>query len=142
MIGYFDTSALVPLLIDEPTSAACRRFWDDSDSIVTSQLSYVEAASALAAAHRLRRISASTLAGAVERLDDLWSQLAVIEVDDLLVHRAAQLAQQCGLRGYDAVHCASAEQCADPALVSAAGDNQLLNAWSSVGVATFNTNAS
>lgn len=57
MIGYLDTSAFVPLLIDEPTSAACRRFWDDADEVVSSRPRYVETAAALAQARRLGRRS-------------------------------------------------------------------------------------
>ena len=53
MIGYLDTSAFIPLLIDEPTSEACRRFWDDADVIVSSRLLYVETAAALAQAGRM-----------------------------------------------------------------------------------------
>ena len=33
MIGYLDTSAFVPLLIDEPSTKACMRFWDDADDV-------------------------------------------------------------------------------------------------------------
>ncbi len=47
-----------------------------------------------------------------------------------------------GLRGYDPVHCASAEQAADDDLVAATGDRALLAAWSKLGVSTFDTNAS
>lgn len=42
MIGYFDTSALVLLLIAEPASAVCWRLGDDSDAVVTPRLSYAE----------------------------------------------------------------------------------------------------
>jgi hypothetical protein len=36
VIGYFDTSAFVPLLIAEPSSGLCRRLWDDADVVVTT----------------------------------------------------------------------------------------------------------
>jgi predicted nucleic acid-binding protein len=133
---------LVPLLVTEPTSPACRRFWDDADTIVSCRLSYVEAAAALAQAHRLGRLTLKEHADSLTRLDDLWEQINVVEVDDVLIRRAAELAALFGLRGYDAVHCASAEQLIDQDLVAAAGDGQLLDAWSSLGVATFDPNAS
>ena len=50
MIGYLDTSAFIPLLLKEPSSAACRRFWDDCDAVVSNRLLYVETAAALAQA--------------------------------------------------------------------------------------------
>lgn len=55
--------------------------------------------------------------------------------------RAAQVANRFGLRGYDAVHCASAVLVNDETLVAAAGDRQLLAAWHVLGVNTFDTNA-
>ncbi|MGH8828501.1 MAG: hypothetical protein ACRDVZ_13095, partial [Jiangellaceae bacterium] len=35
VIGYLDTSAFVPLLVAEPSSESCRRFWHDADAVVT-----------------------------------------------------------------------------------------------------------
>jgi hypothetical protein len=46
VIGYLDTSAFVPLLIAEPTTA-CRRFWDAAAAVVSSRLLHVETAAAL-----------------------------------------------------------------------------------------------
>jgi uncharacterized protein len=57
VIGYLDTSAVVPLIVKETSSGACRRFWDDADDLVTSRLTYVEAAAALAQAQRLGRLA-------------------------------------------------------------------------------------
>ncbi|HEY5856607.1 MAG TPA: type II toxin-antitoxin system VapC family toxin [Aldersonia sp.] len=66
----------------------------------------------------------------------------LIEIDDVLVRRAAVLAHRFGLRGHDSVHCASAERVADSSLVAAAGDGVLLEAWRQLGISTFDTNAS
>jgi predicted nucleic acid-binding protein len=97
----------------------------------------VEAAAALAQAERLGRLTPKDHAGSLTRLDDLWDQINVVEVDDVLIRQAAGLAARFGLRGYDAVHCASAEQLTDQDLVAATGDGQLLDAWNRLGVATF-----
>lgn len=139
MIGYLDTSALVPLLIAEPTSEASRRFWDDADVVVSSRLLYVEAAAALAQAHRLRRLTDNTHAQSRRRLDRICAELDIIEVDEQLVIRAAELAHRLALRGYDAVHCASAEQLDDDDVVAASGDRALLTAWRQLGIATYDT---
>ena len=140
MIGYLDTSAFVPLLIAEPSSPSCRRFWDDADTVVTSRLAYVEAAAALAQARRLDRITDRSHRGALRLLDRLWLQFDVIEVDQPGVARAAVLAEQLALRDYDAIHCAAAESVRDDDLVAAAGDQELLRAWSERGLTTYNTN--
>ncbi|MFI9401569.1 type II toxin-antitoxin system VapC family toxin [Nocardia sp. NPDC052316] len=141
MIGYLDTSAFVPLLVSESSSQSCRRFWDDADAVVSSRLLYVETAAALAQAHRMTRLNDEEHAACLRLLDQLWPQIEITEVDDALVLRAAELADQLALRGYDAVHCASAEQMEDTDTVAASGDSRLLAAWKSLGVATFDTNA-
>jgi uncharacterized protein len=142
VIGYLDTSAIVPLLIAEPGSAACRRFWDDADVVVTSRLTYVETAAALAQARRLKRISDRTHRASLRALEARWAELATVEIDDQLVRDAVALSRRHGLRGYDAVHCASARTLAGEDLVAAAGDRQLLHAWLAVGIDTYDTNQS
>ncbi|HEY0167473.1 MAG TPA: type II toxin-antitoxin system VapC family toxin [Jatrophihabitans sp.] len=139
MIGYLDTSALVPLLITEPSSASCRRFFDDADTVVSSRLAYVETAAALAQARRLDRITTATHQAALRSLEDLWAQFDIVEADEALIGDAAELAHRHDLRGHDAVHCASARQLDDADLVAAAGDRQLLHAWSALGLATYDT---
>jgi predicted nucleic acid-binding protein len=74
-------------------------------------------------------------------LDRLWDEFEIIDVDDPVIRRAAQLAHTCALRGYDAVHCASAEQLDDDDLVVAAGDRKLLDACLSLGMATADVNS-
>jgi hypothetical protein len=142
VIGYADTSAMVPLLVAEPSSAMCRRFWDDADTIVASRLIYVEAAAALAQAERMLRLSAAGHTEAVAILDVLWRQVHVLEIDEPLVRRAGMLARRLGLRGYDAVHCATAEAINDQDVVAATGDRRLLDAWCELGLDTFDTNQS
>jgi uncharacterized protein len=140
VIGYLDTSAFVPLMIAEPGSGSCRRFWDDADDVVTCRLTLVESAAALAQAARGGRMTPAKHAISLDELDRLWHEVDVIDVDDALSRRAAVLAGRFALRSYDAVHCAAAEQIADPDLVAATGDQELLAAWSGLGIATFDPN--
>lgn len=100
----------------------------------------MEGTAALAQARRMRRLSQGTHVRARRRLDQMWSEMDVVEVDEQLVTRAVELAHRLSLRGYDAVHCASAEQLDDEDVVAASGDQQLLNAWLEVGMATYDTN--
>lgn len=141
MIGYLDTSAFVPLLVREKSSESCRRLWDDSDVVVSSRLLYVETAAALAQARRMGRLTEGELDASLRLLDELWLDIDVIEVDRIVVERAAVLARRLELREYDAVHCASAEQLNEDDLVAAAGDHRLLDAWRTIGVATYDTNS-
>ena len=138
MIGYLDTSAFVPImLVAESTNAACLDFWLTADTVVSTRLLYVEAASALARGERAGRLVGSQHRHATELFDRLFVEIEVIEVDEQLVRTSADLAYRFGLCGYDAVHCAAAAQLDAPDLVAASGDRQLLAAWRALGVATF-----
>jgi predicted nucleic acid-binding protein len=139
VIAYFDTSALLPLIITEPASDRCRTVWDAADAVLCAELGYVEAAAALARARRSARMTDDEHAESVRRLDDLWEQLLSVPIDGHLVHEAARLAAEHALRAYDAVHCAAALRSADPSLVAVGGDRQLLAAWRASGHAVVDT---
>ncbi|WDZ90989.1 type II toxin-antitoxin system VapC family toxin [Nocardiopsis sp. HUAS JQ3] len=139
MICYFDTSAFVPLLIEESGSEQCLRLWEAADSVVSSRLLCAEAAAALAQAERMSRITSTAYTQAMELLEGLWEEVNVLDVDQVLVERAAGLAREFGLRGYDAVHCASVERLKSGELVVACGDRRLLDACEALGMATGDT---
>jgi len=46
VIAYFDTSAVVPLLVDEPGSSTAATLWDRADRVVSVRLVYAEARAA------------------------------------------------------------------------------------------------
>jgi uncharacterized protein len=139
VIVYVDTSAFVPLLVDEPSSRACRELWNAGDAVATSRLLFVEAAAALAQATRLHRLRESHRQSAVGLLEQLWQEFDIVEVDATVMRRAAEVAHLCRLRGYDAMHCASAEQLDDADLVVGSGDQQVLKACQQLGLATADT---
>ena len=128
MIVYFDTSAIIPLIVDEPASPLCERLWNDASEAVSCRLFYAEARAALARAHRLDRLSAAQLARSVLSLDEIAAGIANVEVTESLVRRAGRLASEHGLRGYDAVHLAAALAIADDDTVLASDDRELLAA--------------
>lgn len=59
----------------------------------------------------------------------------MIGIDDTLAHLAGELAQRHGLRGYDAVHLASAISIEDPGLLTATWDGELAAATLACGYA-------
>ena len=135
MIAYFDTSAVVPLLIAEPGSARAASLWDSADRIVSIRLVYPETRAALAQAERLGRLTARQLRDAVTGFDSLFEEIDIVEVDDALARRAGELAGVRQLRGYDAVHLAAADRVRDPNVVVIAGDGALLDAATAEGMA-------
>lgn len=136
MIAYFDTSALIPLIIDETMSAAAAELWEMAPRVTSVRLLYPEARAALAQARRLRRITEHQLESALRSLESLDDQIDHIEVTAVLARRAGELAQLAALRGYDAVHLAAAESIADEHLVVVAADNALRSAAHTIGMAT------
>ncbi len=71
-------------------------------------LFYAEGRAALAAARRGGRLSAAGYRIACEGFESLQSELLIVGIDSALVYQAGELADQHGLRGYGAVHLASA----------------------------------
>jgi predicted nucleic acid-binding protein len=136
LIVYFDTSAIVPIIVEEASSLAASRLWDEADHAVSSRLSYAEGRAALAMARRTDRMDDEALRTAVRDLDSLHQQLDVVEVTERLVRDAGSLAEQFSLRGYDAVHLASAKLVHDRDMVLASGDRDLLDAARASGMAT------
>lgn len=136
MIVYFDTSAVVPLIVEEPSSAMCIRLWNEATRAVSVRLMYAEARAALAQAQRMARLSQDELATAVGQLDVLTGQMSFIEVTQRLMSAAGALAETHQLRGYDAVHLAAAQAMADGDAVLISGDRRLIDAAAREGLAT------
>jgi predicted nucleic acid-binding protein len=134
VIAYFDTSAIVPLLVDEIGTRNAGDIWDRADRLVSVRLSHVETRAALAQAARIGRISTKHLRSSVSALDDLFDQIDMVDVDDDLICEAGELAENQGLRAYDAVHLAAARRVDDLDLIVVAGDRALLAAAEALGM--------
>ncbi len=119
---------MVKLVFDEPGSDVAASLWDRAEAVTSSQLIYPEARAASAAAHRAGRIDAAVLRSATRTIDELCGQLDMIGVDARLAQIAGQLAERHALRGYDAVHLASALAVEDADLVMATWDRDLASA--------------
>jgi predicted nucleic acid-binding protein len=140
MIAYFDTSAIVPLVIAEPASRACAQMWDGADKVASSLLVKVEAVAALAQARRMGRLTRASHATALRLLDGVLAGVYLLGVDDAAIDQACALAEPFALRGYDAVHCAAAAAIRDDDVVAVSGDRSLLAAWQALGLAMFDVN--
>jgi predicted nucleic acid-binding protein len=106
--SYFETSAIVKLVIAEEGSEEAGALWDASDVAITSRLAYAEARAALAAARRPRRLSSDGLSDAKSALEDRFGELDILDVSEAIVRSAGDLAEEHALRGFDALHLASA----------------------------------
>lgn len=107
-IVYFDSSALVKLVLDEVGSDIVAALWNACDAAVSSRLAYPEVCAALAAAGRNHDLTASEAAAAVSDWEQFWASLRPVELSADVEHAAGSLATTHRLRGADAVHLASA----------------------------------
>ncbi|MDQ0728906.1 type II toxin-antitoxin system VapC family toxin [Microbacterium sp. W4I20] len=139
MIVYFDTSAFVPLLLQEPGTPVASRLWDEGLAVFSSRLIIVETAAAIAMSRRMGRVSPDQAEELGAACDELVSQLTLVEAAPTVVETAAELAGRHGLRGYDAMHLASVSMVLTTGVLFASGDQRLLAAALAEGFETVDT---
>lgn len=108
MTLYLDTSALVKLYIKEQNSELVLTAVRSETVIVISNVGYAEARSALARMRDEQRVSRDEYRQAITDLNQDWSTFAHVDVVYPLSLVAGDLAELYTLRGFDAIHLASA----------------------------------
>ena len=108
MILYLDASALVKRYVAEAGSADVAAAVAAARLLATAIISRAEVTAALAKAVRLGYVTRKAAAVGLADFDADWPDLIRLEVSEAVVARAASVAWQQDLRGYDAVHLASA----------------------------------
>jgi predicted nucleic acid-binding protein len=98
----------VKLYVSEAGSADVRRSLERCEVAATSRVAYPEARSALARRRREGAISAAGLRRAVADLDRDLGSWVVVDVAESVAREAGRLAERHALRGFDAIHLASA----------------------------------
>jgi uncharacterized protein len=133
--AYFDTSALVKLLINERGTDQAWETWLDAAPPISARVTFAEVRAALAAGLRSGRLRRSDHEDAGQLLEVLWREVSPVEIDQVLVELAGDLAEQHALRGYDAVHLAAALTAGAEILVSS--DAEQLRAAHAESLATL-----
>lgn len=95
-------------MLDEADAEVATELFRRADRRSTSVIAYAECRAAVAAAARTRRLKASDARKAVAALDEVWPAIDRLVVSEDIVHRAGELAERRALRGFDAIHLASA----------------------------------
>jgi predicted nucleic acid-binding protein len=93
--------------VQESGSDVMRAALGESEVVACAAIGYAELRAALARAARDGRIAATDRARTRVLVDQLWNGVAEVPVDAALIRHAGDLAEQYGLRGYDAVHLAA-----------------------------------
>jgi predicted nucleic acid-binding protein len=94
--------------VAEDGSALAADLWDSPHAAASSILAYPEGRAALAAGRRLGRLTPAGYREAIEDFEATYDELLVVGVNEDVARRAGTLAEELDLRGYDAVHLASA----------------------------------
>jgi predicted nucleic acid-binding protein len=108
VIAYFDSSSIVKWFFDEQYSELTRSMKDETDIAFTSILSYPEVLSAFNRARREGRCKKSDMEIIRIEFQRIWNDFQWIKVNEKLINSTMELIFKHSLRGYDAVHLASA----------------------------------
>lgn len=122
------------MVIDEDGSDLAARLWSSAYPTVSSNLSLPEGQAALARARRIKRLTRAGQVRAVAEFKAIQSELVSIGVDRTLTEVAGQLAEELDLRGFDAVHLATALDLGDEETVLVTWDEALSAAAAKTGL--------
>ena len=136
-VAYFDSNALVKLVIEEHGSEQAAQLWDGADAVLTSRVAHPEVRAALATAQRGGRLSTQAHRQAKVGWGELHQTLRLVELTPQLETDAADLAERHALSGFDAIHLASALTVAMAPVVTATWDARLHQAAQAVGLTTL-----
>lgn len=107
MILYLDTSSIVKLYLTEAHSGEVRRWSEEAEIVATCRVAYPEMVSALTRRYRGGDLSKLDYELLLKTFTAEWAHFAVVDFDEIA---AGRLAEIYGLRGFDAVHLATAKQ--------------------------------
>jgi len=134
---YLDASALVKRYVAEPGSEDVAGLIDSAESIVTAVISRAEVAASLARAVRTGTLSSRGALAALKAFRGEWDSLGRLPVTEAVVARADSLSWELNLRGFDAVHLATAlswQETFGHPVVLATYDRQLWSASQKAGL--------
>jgi len=96
------------IVADEVGADDVRHLLEAAAVAATSIVTYAECRAAIASAVRSGRMARPQSLKAIAHFDGLWASLTRVAVHEPLVRRAGGLADAHSLRGFDAIHLASA----------------------------------
>jgi predicted nucleic acid-binding protein len=131
VILYADTSALVKRYVEEPDSEEVRVLVRRADTVATSLIAYAEARAAFARLLREGELTRDGYRDVLTEFEVDWGFYLARDVTLSTVRLAGALAEKHALRGFDAVHLATAVELRDTLqsdIAFAAADGRLAQA--------------
>ena len=133
-LAFWDSSALLKLLVEEQGTNLAAALWDESTGAVASRLIVPEVSAALAEALRAGRIDGARAQVARREWRRYLAALDVVELTAQIADRAAILAAAHPLSGADAVQLATAVVLEGSDFVVVTWDRRLAAAASAEGL--------
>jgi len=99
---------LVKLYLDEEDSEVVHEAVEAAEGVATSTVAYAETRAAFARRKGIGDLDDEGLQRAIRALDNDWRTYVRLAVSNLVAYRAGVLAERYALRGFDAIHLASA----------------------------------
>jgi len=107
-VRFWDSSALVPLVLEEPASVACRRALRADSGMAVWALTRTEVVSAIRRCERDGDLNAAEVAAALARLEARAGRWTEVNAIDPVRDRAERLLAVHALRAADALQLAAA----------------------------------
>lgn len=108
MILYLDTSAILKRYFQESFSEEVSAKWKQSEMIVTSSVAYAETMATISRKQKEADIDNKVIQKTIQAFQMDWSGFIRVEVTDDLNEYINNVLQKHPLRGFDAIHLASA----------------------------------
>jgi predicted nucleic acid-binding protein len=140
MILYLDTSAIVKKYFKETGSTDIISLWKKSMTIATSSIAYAEAMASFFRKKKEADITEKTINKTINIFQKDWGGFVRIKVNNDLNEKIDRLVALHPLRGFDAIHLASAlivNERVPETFLFACFDKRLLKAAITEGLKTF-----
>lgn len=138
---YLDTSALIKRFVEEKGSSLVQSMVDSGEAVATAKIAYAEVFSGLTRKSRAGDLTKLAYDLACRQFESDWNAYIRVELNDDVLMLARDLIRRHGLRGFDAIHLASAvslEQAIGEEVTFAAADRRLLRAAAAEGLKAVN----
>ena len=140
-MNYLDTSALIKRFVDERGTPLVQAILAREGLFATANIAYAEVYAGLARRHRERDLSPAEYAEACRRFEHDWHGCLRVDLSGPVLDVARQLIQRHPLKGFDAIHLASAyrlhTELGEP-ITFVAADDRLLRAAEDEGLTIIN----
>ena len=143
-MNYLNTSALIKRFVHEVGSSAVDALITGEGPVATSRIAYAEVFSALARRKREGDLSEQAYLVASRQVEAEWMAFVLVDVTDNVLKGARRLVERYPLRGFDAIHVASAlglRKELGVELTFAAADRRQLEAARAEGLTVVNVEA-